>query len=134
TVLEERCSFVGSARLEVRFALADLELGSFEEGDDFVENGAVADDLDITGYGGRQPAPVSGDARSNAPAAGRMPPVLDIAILELPGGGAQHVLPGQRGLGHRERHHVLKLIAKPVRTTGLVERRPRPHATGQRLV
>src|SRR5439155_23407377 len=118
-VLEERASLVGGSRLEVRLALSDYERGSVEEGDDLVEDGAVAGDLDIVSDDVRQPEQVIGDPGSDAAAAGRMPPVLDVALAELPRRGAQHVLPRHLGLGHGERHHVLKLIAKPVRAAGL---------------
>jgi hypothetical protein len=133
-MLEERASLVRNARLEVRLVLSDLELGSFEKGDDFVEDSAIPDDLEISGNDVRQPEQVIGNPRSDPAAARRVPPVLDVALLELPRRRAQQVLPCQLGLGDGERHHVLKLIAKPVRAAGLIERRPRPHATGQRLV
>src|SRR4029453_7424029 len=134
TMLEERASVGGGARLEVRPALSNLELRSFEEGDDLVEDGAITGDLEIAGDDVRQPEHVIGDARSDAAAAGRVPPVLDVALLEMPYRRAQRVLPCQPGRGDGERHHVLKLIAKPIRAAGLIERRPRPDATGQRLV
>ena len=36
--------------------------------------------------------------------------------------------------GHRERHHVLQLVAESVGAAGLVERRPRPDPAAQRLI
>ncbi|MNW22015.1 hypothetical protein D3C71_2232560 [compost metagenome] len=38
------------------------------------------------------------------------------------------------GAGEGERHGVLQLVAKPVGTAGLIERRAGPDATGKRLV
>jgi len=64
------------------------------------------------------------------PARRRMPPVLDISLDELPGGGPEHVLAREVWARHRERHSVLKLIAKAVGAAGLVEGRSRPDATG----
>ena len=60
--------------------------------------------------------------------------MLDVAFAELPRSRSQHVLPRQFGLGDCERHHVLKLIAKAVRTSGLIEGRARPQSTRKRLV
>ena len=60
--------------------------------------------------------------------------MLDVALGELPRGGPKHVLTREVSPGHREGHHVLKLIAKAVGAAGLIERRPRPDATGERLV
>ena len=37
-------------------------------------------------------------------------------------------------LRDHQRHHVLELVAKPVGAAGLIERRARPDAAGQRLV
>ncbi len=60
--------------------------------------------------------------------------MLHVALDELTRRRAEHVLARDSGLRHGERRHVLKLIAKPVRASGLIQRRPRPHATRQRLV
>ena len=63
-----------------------------------------------------------------------MPPVLHVALHELPRRGAQQMLPRQPARRHRQRHHVLQLVAEPVGAPRLVEGRARPHPTGQRLV
>src|SRR5207245_2238362 len=96
-VLEERAPLVGGTGLEVRLGLSDCELGPFEEGDDLVEDGAVASDFDILGDDVREPEQVIGDPGSDAAAAGRVPPVLDVALAELPRRSAQHMLPRERG-------------------------------------
>ena len=64
----------------------------------------------------------------------RKPPMLDVALDELPRGRAQQMFARHLRLRHAERHHVLELIAKAVRAAGLVERRARPDAAGERLV
>ena len=63
-----------------------------------------------------------------------MPPVLDIAFDELPGGAAQQVLAHQRRFRVHERHHVLQLVAEPEGATRLVRSAARPQAAGHRLV
>ena len=63
-----------------------------------------------------------------------MPPVLDVALNELPRRGAEYMLAGDVALRHRQRHHVLELIAKAIRAARLIERRPRPDATDKRLI
>src|SRR5206468_12990172 len=81
-----------------------------------------------------KPEAIVGDPGSHSPTGRRVPPVLDVAFDELARGGAEHVLTRHVRPGYRERHHVLKLITKAVGAAGLVERRPRPHTTGERLV
>ena len=49
----------------------------------------VAGDLDIMGGGVSQPDPVVGDARADSLARRRMPPMLNVALDELPRGRAQ---------------------------------------------
>src|SRR5713101_2613845 len=44
------------------------------------------------------------------------------------------MLSRQGRLRYRQRHHVLKLIAKAVCTAGLVECRSGPHAAGESLI
>ena len=63
-----------------------------------------------------------------------MPPVLDVALDELPRGGPQYLRARDVSLRDRERHHVLELIAKAIRAARLIKRRARPDATGERLI
>jgi hypothetical protein len=49
-----------------------------------------------------------------------MPPVLDIALLELTGRAKQLLLAREVRLGAGECHHVLQLIAETVGSSGLV--------------
>src|SRR5271170_2793153 len=73
------------------------------------------------GDGVWQPQPIIADASANALARMREPPVLNIALRELPRGGAQQMLPDQTALRYGQRHHVLKLIPKAVSTACLIK-------------
>ena len=63
-----------------------------------------------------------------------MPPVLDIAFLELTGCAEEQVLAHQVRLGVDERHHVLQLIAETEGAPRLVVSAPRPQTARQSLV
>jgi hypothetical protein len=63
-----------------------------------------------------------------------MPPVLHIALDELPRGGALLVGAGQLRLRGGERQHVLQLIAKAEGAARLVEAGAGPDAARQRLI
>ena len=65
---------------------------------------------------------------------GRVPPVLDVALLELPCGGAQDLRSRFLRGTVDQRHHVLKLVAEPVRSAGLIEGGTRPHPARQHLI
>jgi hypothetical protein len=51
--------------------------------------------------------------------------VEDVALLELPRGAGQDVRSRTGGVSIKERKNILKLIAKPNRTAGLVKTSPR---------
>jgi hypothetical protein len=55
-----------------------------------------------------------------------MPPVLYVPFHELPRRSPQYLRPGDLALRHRERHHVLELIAKAIRATRLIKHPARP--------
>jgi hypothetical protein len=63
-----------------------------------------------------------------------MPPVLDVALDELPAGAQQQLLAQQLRLAVHQRHRVLQLIAEAESAAGLVVAAARPQATGDRLV
>ena len=67
------------------------------------------------------------------PAAGRLvPPVLHVALDELPAGGAQQVLARELGPREQQRHHVLQLVAEAEGAAGLVVAGARPEPAGER--
>ncbi len=64
----------------------------------------------------------------------RQPPMLDVALPELPRGGTQQVRTRSLRRGQAERHSVLQLVAEPVGAARLVERRAGLDAAGDGLV
>ena len=100
----------------------------------FVEHAAVAAGQHIAAGRHRQPQIVVGAMRAHAPARGRVPPVLHVALLKLPPRAQQQVLAQQPRLGVDQGHGVLQLIAKTERPARLVEAAARPHPAGQGLV
>ena len=133
-MLEQRRRFVGLVGLEIEVVLARANGRSIEERHALVEDGSIARGLDVVRRDRGEPGAVVGDVRADPLAGRREPPMLDVAFDELPGGGAQDVRARQVGLGDRERHDVLELVAETVGAARLVECRTRPVAAGQRLV
>ena len=82
----------------------------------------------------RQKIEVVGDPRANADPGRRVPPVLDIALLELPCRRSQDLRPRLCRSAVDQGHHILQLISKAVRPTGLVERGAGPNAASQDLI
>ena len=60
----------------------------------------------------RQPQIFVGEMRAHAVAAGRMPPVLHVALHELPARATQQLFAREPRRGVHERRRVLQLIAK----------------------
>ena len=100
-MLEQRRRLVGLAGLEVEIVLARLERRAVEERHLLVEDRHVARRLDIVRRDRGEPRPVVGDARAHALAGRREPPMLDVALDELPRRRAQDVLARQLGPGDR---------------------------------
>ena len=65
---------------------------------------------------------------------GRVPPVLHVALLELARRRAQDLCPRLLRRAVDDGHRVLELVAETECPARLVERRPAPHSTGERLV
>src|ERR1051325_1898530 len=63
-----------------------------------------------------------------------MPPMLDVALQELPRSGGEDMAPREFRGGIQERHRVLQLIAKSEGAARLVERGATPEPATQRLV
>ena len=123
----EQCSRIGChRRFEVRVSLSVEEHWSLEKGNGFVEQRVVAGGPQVVRCGVRQPEEVIGYARAHAASGRLVPPMLHVALDELPRRGLDDLRARQIGSRYRERHHVLKLVAKAVRATGLIERRARP--------
>ncbi len=125
---------VADLRQVVDLVLVRRERAHRDERHDLVEHARVAGDAHVLVHDVGQPREIVGEAGAHAASTLRMPPVLDVALDELAGGGAQDVLARHRGLRIHERHDVLQLVAESVRAARLIECRARPHAARERLV
>ena len=91
--------------------------------------------VDIVADDERQPEIVVGEARADAAAGRRMPPMLHVAFLELLRGRCRmHMLARTCGMAVHQRHHILQLVAESERSARLIERRASPDAATERLV
>ncbi len=63
-----------------------------------------------------------------------MPPVQDVALLELVRRGLEDVRARAPGRGVKERHDVLELVAITERAARLIEGGATEYASGQRLI
>ena len=61
---------------------------------------------------------------------GRMPPVLDVALDELPRRGAQQVLAGDVPARDGQCHDILELVTEAIGPARLVEGRSSPDPAG----
>src|SRR5208282_1356385 len=111
-MLEDGGALLGNRGLKERFSLAGIERRTVEEGHRFVEDAEVAGDLYIVSDRVRQPDAIVGDARANSLSGGRQPPMLHVAGDELARRRANQLFARQGRLRHRQRHHVLNLIAE----------------------
>ncbi len=126
--------FLRHARQVVDLVLVRIQLSHGQEGRRLVEHRAIACDAHVVIDDIRQPREVVGESSPHSAAALRMPPVLDVALGELPPGRADYVLARDRRLRVDECHHVLQLVAEAVGAATLIQRRPCPHPTGECLV
>jgi hypothetical protein len=133
-VLEERRLLLRHGGLEVGLELAGRQRLRLEEGDLLVQDRVVAGDLEVAQRRVGKEEEVVRAARARALAAARVPPVLHVALAELPRGGEQQLGAQQRWVDDSERHRVLQLVAEADRAARLVVARARPDAAGQRLV
>ena len=81
-----------------------------------------------------QEVQVVGDACPNAAPRWRVPPVLHVALFELPGGRSEDLRPRLLRGAVNQGHRVLQLVAEAERPARLVEPRPAPHPAGKHLV
>ena len=70
----------------------------------------------------RQEIEVVGDARANADAGRRVPPMLDIAFFELSRRRSQDLRPRFCWSAIDQGHYILQLVSKAIRAAGLVKR------------
>ena len=125
---------IGHGGLKKGFVLAVAQCRSLKEGNDLIQDAEITGDLDVVGDNIRQPDSIIGDSRANPSSRFRQPPMLYIALYELPRGGSKQMLARHIRFRHDESHHVLKLVTKAIRAACLIEGRARPHSTGEGLV
>ena len=119
-VLEQGGLLRGDLGLGVGLLHVGGEDGRGEERHHLVEDAGVAGGPHVVGDRMGKPEQVVRAARARPSASGLVPPVLDVAFLELPGRGPEEVRPHQGRPGEHERHHVLQLIAEAEGAAGLV--------------
>src|SRR6266568_2252121 len=133
-VLEKRAGLVGDDGLEIGIVLAGQQRLAFEKRNRLVQHCEVGGGLDIVCNGVSKPYPIVRNARADALAERRQPPMLNIAFDELPSGGAQEMFSRHRRSRQRKCRSVLKLVAETISAARLIKRRSRPQAAGERLI
>ena len=93
----------------------------------------VAGRLDVVCDRIGKPQEIVRAARPNALAGSRQPPMLHVALDELPAGGAQEMLAFEPWLEDRNSHHILDLVAEPIGAARLVIAAAGEEAAGNRL-
>ncbi len=131
-VLEQRGAFQVRPPAWRRSRADPLPAGSIEEGNLRVQDVRIAGDPDVVSDDVGKPQEIIGDPRADPRAVRRMPPVLDIAFLELTARREQDVLARQLGMRIDEGHDVLQLIAEAERAARTGKRRnvPRSGSSG----
>ena len=133
-MLEQRRSIFGDRRQEEIVRLVRRQWGAFEERNGFVEHERVSRRLDILRDRIGEPRAVVGNSGADALAGMGQPPMLHVALDELPRRSAKQMFARQIGPSGGERHAILQLVAKTIGAAGLIEGRARPDAAGERLI
>jgi len=111
-MFEHRAVLDRYAGLTVRLVLIRREHRRVQKRHPLVEDPGVSGGAHVFGHHERQPQQIVGAARTQAASARLVPPVLHVALDELPPGGAQQMRPGEVWPRQQDRHHVLELIAE----------------------
>src|SRR3990170_931118 len=107
---------------------------ALNEVDGFIQYTGVSGVQDVAGGSQRQPEEIVRTVCTYAPARRRMPPMLDITLLELMGCAQEEMLTHEPRLGVDERHHVLQLVAETEGAPRLVVSAAGPKTARERLV
>src|SRR5438876_5845255 len=107
---------------------------SFDEGNYFFKHRRISGYADIEANDVGKPEQIVREASAHSASGGWMPPVLDIAFLELMSRRAKDVFPRNFRLCINEGHYILQLIPKAIRTARLIKSRPGPDAARKRLI
>src|ERR1022692_82823 len=125
-MFEQRSPLIRWHRLKKRILLVRREGHSIEKRNFLVKDSEIASRRHILCRGVGQPEKIIGNARANALARGRQPPVLNVALGKLSCRRAQQMLSCQPRLRQAECHPVLQLVAEAIRTACLIEARSSP--------
>src|SRR3990167_665413 len=107
---------------------------ALNEVDGFIQYTGVSGVQDVAGGSQRKPEEIVRTVCTYAPARRRMPPMLDITLLELMGRAQKEMLTHEPRLGVDERHHVLQLVAETEGAPRLVVSAAGPKTARERLV
>src|SRR3954447_12118275 len=121
-------------RTPVVFLLVRTEHWRMEERNLLIEQVPVARNANIVCNDQREENAIVGNACAHAAARRRMPPVLHVAFLELPGRRTHDLCPRFLRRAVNDRHCILELVTETECPTRLIERGPAPHSTRERLV
>ena len=133
-VVVETGPVIGHAGQVVVRILVGVERPAFDEVNLFLEHAGVAGGVDVAARGQGQPQVVVRAVRPDTASRRRMPPVLDVALAELPRRRQQQVLPRERRFRVHQCHHVLELVAEPERAARLIEAAAPPHPARHGLI
>ena len=133
-MLEQGLVFRGNGRRAVCFVFLSGEERRLQERNTLIQDAGVAGCANVLRDRERQPEEIVGAMRADARAAGRVPPVLHVALDELPRRRQKDVRASQLRRRERQRHDVLQLIAEPVRAAGLIISAARPQPAADRLI
>ena len=105
-----------------------------DERHDLIQHCRVACRHGIVVNDQRQEVEVVSDPCANADTGRWVPPMLDIPLLELPRCRAQNLCPRFIRSAVDQSHHILELVSKAVRSSGLVKGGAGPNAAGPHLI
>ena len=132
-VFLQRFFLFGNLRLAIPILPPLGNFHVFEIGHALPQNVPVARVLHIGRRDIGQKQHIVRNARAHAQAL-RVPPVHHVAILKLVRRAEQNVLPGQFRLVQHGDQHILQLVAEPIGPARLIQPRPPPNASRERLI
>ena len=133
-VLVERCVLLGDVRQIVGVVLLGFERPAAQEVQILIEHRGIACRFNVVGGDVSKPGAIIGDLGAHALPRRGQPPVLHVALDELPRGRAQHLFAREVRMRQHERHGILQLVAEAIGAACLIKSGTRPHAAGERLI
>src|SRR4029078_2434462 len=101
---------------KIGFRLVRCERPTAQEGNDFIKDFRVAGHGHVACDRQWQPEEVIRKPRTNATTRVWTPPVLNVPVRKLTGGGAKNMAASLSWFDVKQRHHVLKLVSKAIGT------------------